>query len=123
MVRYCDSIQAHFRVITSFTPLKFLKAKPYSKNQAIKIKWNLKGHSNMKIHFKLPVMIVTVPSPLVDIILALLRFFGLIDAMTLEQHYGFEPRQTVPLFTKAGFRITKHRKFELGLNNLFVFKK
>ncbi len=74
----------------------------------------------MKIHFKLPVMIVTVPSPLVDIILALLRFFGLIDAMTLEQHYGFEPRQTVPLFTKAGFRITKHRKFELGLNNLFL---
>jgi len=77
----------------------------------------------MKIFSKLTVVILTVPSPLVDHILALLRFLGLIDAMTLEQHYGFDPRQTVPLFNSSGFRLIRHRKFELGLNNLFVFEK
>ncbi len=68
-------------------------------------------------------VIVTVPSPLVDIILAILQFFRIIDAMSLEQHYGFDPRETVPLFTQAGFKLIRHRKFELGLNNLFVFEK
>jgi cyclopropane fatty-acyl-phospholipid synthase-like methyltransferase len=68
-------------------------------------------------------IIITVPSPLVDYILHTLRFFRLIDAMSLEQHHGFDPRETAPLFKKAGFKLARHRRFEFGLNNLFVFEK
>ncbi len=68
-------------------------------------------------------MIITVPSPIVDYILHFLRFFRLIHAISLEQHYGFNPNQIVPLFHKAGFKLILHKKFELGLNNLFVFAK
>ena len=66
---------------------------------------------------------LTVPSPAVDRILGALRCMRLIDGMALEQHYGFEPDQTIALFTGAGFRLVSHRRFELGLNNLFVFQK
>lgn len=68
-------------------------------------------------------MIITVPSPLVDHIIHLLRFLKIVDAMSIEQHHGFLPKQVVPLFQKAGFKLLLARKFELGLNNLFVFMK
>lgn len=68
-------------------------------------------------------MIITVPSPLVDHIIALLRFLKIMDAMSIEQHHGFDPKQVVPLFVKTGFTLLLHQRFELGLNNLFVFKK
>ena len=68
-------------------------------------------------------LIITVPSPFVDQILYILRFFRLIHAMSLEQHYGFNPRHIGPLFYKAGFKLVLHKKFELRLNNIFVFAK
>ena len=68
-------------------------------------------------------LILTVPSPSVDAILAVLRFVGLVDAATLEQHYGFRPEQARGVFEDAGFRLVHHRRFQLGLNNLFVFAR
>ncbi len=68
-------------------------------------------------------LILTVPSPLVDLILHILRFFRIIDAMSLEQHYGFKPKDVLPLFQRAGFKLLIHKKFELGLNHLFVLEK
>lgn len=68
-------------------------------------------------------MIITVPSSMVDNILRTLKFLHLIDAMSLEQHHGFKPVEVIPVFRKAGFILLRHTRFELGLNNLFVFKK
>ena len=68
-------------------------------------------------------IVITVPSPLVDAILKVLRALRLVEGMSLEQHFGFEPREVVPLFTSTRLRLAVHRKFQLGLNNLFVFQK
>ncbi|MDG5492658.1 bifunctional 2-polyprenyl-6-hydroxyphenol methylase/3-demethylubiquinol 3-O-methyltransferase UbiG [Psychroserpens sp. SPM9] len=68
-------------------------------------------------------VIITVPSPFVDHILAVLRWLRLIDGMSVEEHYGFKSEEVFDLFDKQNFRLIKHKKFQLGLNNLFVFEK
>lgn len=69
------------------------------------------------------VLIITVPSKYVDYILNLLKFLKLIDGMSLEEHYGFKPGDTPNIFSSDNFSLVKHENFQLGLNNLFVFKK
>ena len=68
-------------------------------------------------------VVLTVPSPRVDAILAMLRFFRLADGTALDEHHGFNPGEVTPLFEFAGFRLAIHKKFQFGLNNLFVFTK
>jgi 2-polyprenyl-3-methyl-5-hydroxy-6-metoxy-1,4-benzoquinol methylase len=68
-------------------------------------------------------VILTVPSKKTDNILNFLKRIRIIDGMSLEEHFGFDPRETKPLFEKAGFVQVKHKMFQLRLNNLFVFKK
>lgn len=68
-------------------------------------------------------VIITVPSKIVDFILAGLRMLRLIDGMSLEEHYGFEPHQTIKIFREPNFRLLNHIKFQLGLNHLYVFEK
>lgn len=68
-------------------------------------------------------LIVTVPSPAVDRILHLLESMRLIEGMALHEHYGFEPWQTPSIFVPHGLRLARARKFQLRLNNLFVFEK
>ena len=68
-------------------------------------------------------LIITVPSPLVDQILAVLTSMKLMHGTHVEQHYGFDVKQTPGLFEPAGLRLLCARRFELGLNNLFVFFK
>lgn len=67
-------------------------------------------------------VIITVPSPQVDLILNVLQKLKLIDGMSLEEHYGFKPSDTETIFSK-GFKLIKKKKFQLGLNNLYVFEK
>lgn len=67
-------------------------------------------------------LLITVPSHMVDRILAFLRFLRLIDGMSLEQHYGFRPSDTIAVFSPY-LRLEKRKYFQLGLNNLFVFRK
>jgi 2-polyprenyl-3-methyl-5-hydroxy-6-metoxy-1,4-benzoquinol methylase len=68
-------------------------------------------------------LVLTVPSPLVDPILDVLRAIRVIDGMETEQHYGFDPRTTRQVFAEVGFILEKHERFELGLNHLFVFRR
>jgi len=68
-------------------------------------------------------LIITVPSPAVDKILSALKFFRLIDGMSLEEHHGYEVNRTVEIFPAENFRLLKRATFQLGLNNLFVFER
>jgi SAM-dependent methyltransferase len=68
-------------------------------------------------------VVITVPAPLVDTILDVLMQLRLLDGMETDQHYGFEPSDLVPLFTDGGFETMVERRFQLGLNNLFVFRR
>ncbi|MEE2948256.1 MAG: class I SAM-dependent methyltransferase [Verrucomicrobiota bacterium] len=68
-------------------------------------------------------IVLTVPSPRVDTILAMLRFFRLADGTALEEHHGFKPVEVTPLFESAGFERVVHKTFQFRLNNLFVFSK
>ena len=68
-------------------------------------------------------LVITAPSPLVDHILHALVFFRLIDGMALHQHFGFQPRDTPGIFQNHELTLVVARKFQLGLNNLFVFRK
>jgi len=43
--------------------------------------------------------------------------------MSLEQHYGFEVGQTPEIFGRAGFELVRRRRFQLGFNNFFAFRK
>lgn len=68
-------------------------------------------------------VIITVPSPFVDYILVVLSKLRLIDGMSLEEHYGFKVKDVYTLFDDTRFKLIRHKKFQLGLNNLFVFEK
>lgn len=68
-------------------------------------------------------VIITVPKPQVDHILAVLQALRLIKGMSLEEHHGYDVRQTRPIFERAGLTLVKEKSFELGLNCLFVFEK
>jgi len=68
-------------------------------------------------------LLITTPSPAVDIILDILKLFHVVDGMSLDQHYGFKPSETPDIFAAAGLELVKAARFQLGLNNLFVFKQ
>lgn len=67
-------------------------------------------------------VVLTVPEPEVSTILNWLLWFKIIDGMSLEQHFGFEPLETLEIF-RPEFKLLQAKKFQLGLNNLFVFQK
>ncbi len=68
-------------------------------------------------------VVMTVPSPRVDAIEGGLLRWGLIEGMALEEHYGFDVGRVRPCFEGVGFELVAHRRFQLGLNNVFVFRK
>ena len=68
-------------------------------------------------------VIITVPSPKVDNILKALTWLRLTDGMSLEEHYGFKPVETIQTFAGKYFKMIYEESFQLGLNNLFVFEK
>jgi 2-polyprenyl-3-methyl-5-hydroxy-6-metoxy-1,4-benzoquinol methylase len=68
-------------------------------------------------------LIITVPSPRVDVILSALRFMRLVHGMALEQHHGFDPLEVPAIFSAQGLKLKIAKRFQLGLNNLFVFER
>lgn len=65
-------------------------------------------------------LIITVPHPFVDKILAVLNFMHLIDGQALDEHHGFDPDALLTYFS-GSLRLVKRGRFQLGLNNIFVF--
>lgn len=68
-------------------------------------------------------VVITVPAPVVDKILAGLRLLRLVAAETLEQHHGFDVFSVPALMTRGPFRLHAHDTFELGVNHLYVFER
>ena len=68
------------------------------------------------------VIIITVPHPFVDGILHVLGWLRLIDGMETDQHYGLKISTMKKLFQQNGLQLVRHRYFQFGLNNLFIFK-
>jgi len=68
-------------------------------------------------------LILTVPHPMVDVILNALMFVRLVDGMATEEHYGFDVEQTRSLFEAADLSLYREARFQLGLNRLYVFEK
>jgi 2-polyprenyl-3-methyl-5-hydroxy-6-metoxy-1,4-benzoquinol methylase len=68
-------------------------------------------------------LLITVPSPKVDAVLAALKFLRLIDGMSLEEHHGFKIDLVTAIFSAEYFRPLKHMTFQLGLNHLFIFSR
>lgn len=67
-------------------------------------------------------LVITVPSPRVDSILAVLTALRLVHGMSVEQHYGFEPSKVEKLFSGSALTLEVRKTFQLGLNNLFVYR-
>ncbi|HEY6782353.1 MAG TPA: class I SAM-dependent methyltransferase [Candidatus Dormibacteraeota bacterium] len=68
-------------------------------------------------------IVCTVPSPKVDSLIHLGQRLRILEGMAEHEHDGFEPADTVRLFTEWGFALRRARRFQLGLNNLFVFAR
>ncbi len=68
-------------------------------------------------------LLITVPSPRVDQVLAVLKFLHLVDGMSLEEHHGYRVEQTAEIFPPPKFKLVRRKTFQLGLNNLFVFER
>jgi SAM-dependent methyltransferase len=68
-------------------------------------------------------VIITVPSTLVDAIVDVLCWVRLADGMSLDEHHGYDPRTTPAVFGAHGFTLEYSRRFQLGLNHLFVLRK
>ena len=66
-------------------------------------------------------VIITVPHPRVDRFLDILKALGLIHGLSLEEHYGFDPKQLPEIFNR--WTLLKKERWELGCNYLFIFKK
>lgn len=68
-------------------------------------------------------VIITVPAPVVDHIIEWLVRLRLADGMSLEEHHGFDPTCLPTLFEQQGFDLEHWSRFQLGLNNLMVFRR
>ncbi|HWG15943.1 MAG TPA: class I SAM-dependent methyltransferase [Streptosporangiaceae bacterium] len=68
-------------------------------------------------------VVITVPAPAVDKILHVLIALRLIAGIEAHQHHGFKPSDLETIFAAPHWRLSKHQRFQLGLNHLYVFER
>ena len=68
-------------------------------------------------------VVATVPSPRVDVLLDVLTRFHLIAGMSVDEHHGFDQASVPSLFSTPPLELVVRKRFELGMNNLYVFMK
>jgi 2-polyprenyl-3-methyl-5-hydroxy-6-metoxy-1,4-benzoquinol methylase len=68
-------------------------------------------------------VVMTVPAPVVDRILHFLMRLHVIAGMEVHQHWGLQPSDIPGIFEGQGLQLVHHRRFELGVNHLFVFAR
>jgi SAM-dependent methyltransferase len=66
-------------------------------------------------------IVMTIPAPIVDRMLDVLRALRLVHGMDADAHHGYRPEETARWF--EGFRLVRHEPFEFGLNHLFVLER
>ncbi len=69
------------------------------------------------------VIVATMPDPRVDDLLHVLARVRLVAGMAAHEHHGADPRSMPGVFESVGLRLRFHRRFEFGLNHLFVFER
>jgi 2-polyprenyl-3-methyl-5-hydroxy-6-metoxy-1,4-benzoquinol methylase len=67
-------------------------------------------------------LVITVPSPTVDRLLHWGMRLHLLAGMDAHHHHGFRP-DDVPMIFGADLTLVHRGRFQLGLNNLFVFRR
>ena len=68
-------------------------------------------------------LVLTVPSPAVDRIVHALAAVGLLAGLAIHEHHGFDAGRTAAIVGNGSFALLRHERFQLGLNNLFVFER
>ncbi len=68
-------------------------------------------------------IVITVPSKAVDAIVDVLVRMRLMRAVGIEQHWGFDPTDAPRLFAAHGLETVAAKRFQLGLNNLYVLQR
>ncbi|MCW2679665.1 MAG: Methyltransferase domain protein [Frankiales bacterium] len=68
-------------------------------------------------------LVITVPAPAVDEVLHVLMRLRLVGGMQAHEHHGFVPDDLHGVFQAPLWSLVRHRRFQLGLNNLFVFRR
>ena len=66
-------------------------------------------------------VIITVPHPFVDTILNVLKFLRIVNGLSLDEHYGFNPEYLPNIFSR--WKLIRKVRWQLGLNYLFIFEK
>lgn len=67
--------------------------------------------------------VATVPHPFVDQILHVLMALRVIDGMHTHEHHGFQVAAVRETFGEPRWRLVNQRRFQLGLNNVFVLER
>jgi SAM-dependent methyltransferase len=67
--------------------------------------------------------VLTIPTPAVDSILRVLEAVRIVDADTLDEHQHAGMAETIELFAHCGLDLKRRARFQLGLNNFFIFEK
>ena len=68
-------------------------------------------------------VVLTVPNPIVDKLLGVLKGLRVLDGMSIEEHQGLDPNSLPRIFGEASLSLLARKGFQLGMNNLFVFEK